>query len=91
MPNFDTSATRRESVRNAVNTLDLLLATYQAGKQAQLVMAAYQANTDPVLTAAINAIFTASERTELGAMLQDVNTLITRWETDHRGALGLTP
>lgn len=91
MANFDTSAARRESVRNAVNVLDLLMAVYQAGKQAQLTMATYQANTDPILTSAINNFFTASERTELGTMLTQVNNLVSDWEASHRGALGLAP
>lgn len=91
MANFDTSATRRESVKQANNLLDLVLHVYQSGKQVQTLLALFQAGTDPTFNAAVSALYSAAERQELATMLAQINTLITDWETNHRNAIGLAP
>lgn len=87
MANFDTSGPKRASVREAANLLSLIQATYAEMKIVQASLAKYQANSDPAFNAAINALFSASERSELGQMLAGINILVTDWETNHAGAL----
>ena len=87
MANFDTSATRRESVKSANNLLPHIQHIYQSCKSAQTLLALYQAGTDATFNAAVNALFTSAERTELGQMLADINTLVTAWEANHGSAI----
>lgn len=87
MANFDTSVAKRQSVQKANNLLPNVHAVYEAMKIVQSLMSLYQAGTDTTYNAAVNAIFSASERTELGQMLAGVNTLATDWETNHAAAL----
>ncbi len=54
-------------------------------------MALYQAGSDPTFNGAINALFTRSERQEIAAMQGQIDQLITDWELNHRGAIGLPP
>jgi hypothetical protein len=87
--NFDTHQEKANAARKAFNVLALVRSVYESGKQVQLALALYQAGTDPVFNAAVNALFTSAERTELGQMLAQINALVTDWETNHRGALGI--
>lgn len=87
MANFDGSTAKAQSVREANNLLANIQAAYAALKIVQASMAKYQANSDPVFNAAVNALFGASERTELGQMLAGANALASDWETSHLGAL----
>jgi hypothetical protein len=87
MANFDTSTAKARSVRDAVNVLQNVRAAYEAMKVVQGLLARYQANTDPVFNAAVNALHTAPERTELADMLLDVNALVIDWETNHALAI----
>lgn len=89
MANFDSALAKQLTIRNAIGLLPALQSVYASGKQAQALLALYQANTDPAFTAAINALYTASEKTELGVMLAQINALVTDWELSHRGAIGL--
>jgi hypothetical protein len=90
MSNFDAaSAAKQESVKQANNLLDHIRHLYASGKSIQAQLALYQAGTDTAFNAAVNALFTAGERTELSAMLSQVNTLVSSWETSHRAAIGL--
>lgn len=90
MPNFDGAAARLQSARDATNLLQLLRATYATAKQVQAALALYQAGTDPTFNAAVNALFTAAERTELGAMGAQLAALVSDWETLHPGAIGVS-
>ncbi len=87
MANFDTSADKSKSVKRANNLLANVQTVYEAMKVVQGLMTLYQANTDTTFNAAINALFSSSERTELGQMTTGINTLVTDWETNHSGAL----
>jgi Na+-translocating ferredoxin:NAD+ oxidoreductase RnfG subunit len=88
MANFDNSAAKRNSTRDANNLLALFQNIYTNGKAIQTLMALYQANTDPTFNGAVNALFTQSERQELLTMQNQVNALITDWTANHAGALG---
>lgn len=87
MANFDNSAAKLQSIRDAANLLQLFRALYSQAKLIQTALTLYQANTDPVFNAAVNALFSTSERSELNTMAQQINTLVTDWETNHIGAL----
>lgn len=87
MANFDQANQRREAVKGANNLLDLIRNLYESGRQIQALLALYQAGSDPTFNAAINALYTTAERAELAAMLAQVNTLVTDWQTNHAGAV----
>lgn len=89
MANFDTSAAKLAAVRDAIGLLPYIQSIYASSKHVQALLAAYQAQTDPVFVAAINALHTPAERQELGQMLAQISALVTDWEANHRGALGL--
>ena len=91
MANFDTANARHESLKQANNLLDHIRNLYASGTQIQASLALYQAGTDPAFNAAINAIYNAAERTELGVMLGQVNTLINDWTVNHAAAVGIAP
>lgn len=90
MANFDTAAAKEQSVRDANNLLAHIRGLYSSCKSAQELMTRYQAATDPTFNGAVNALYTAGERQELNVMLGQVNSLVTDWESNHRGAIGIT-
>lgn len=90
MANFDGAAARLQSARDATNLLQLLRATYTTAKQVQAALSLYQAGVDPVFNAAVDALFSASERSEIGAMATQLSTLVADWEMNHAGAIGVT-
>lgn len=87
MANFDLSTVKLQSSRDATNLLQLFRALYAEAKVIQAALTKYQANSDPIFNAAVNALFSASERTELNTMAQQINTLVTDWETNHANAI----
>jgi hypothetical protein len=87
MANFDTSTSKRQSVQRANNLLANIQSAYNAMKIVQGLMTLYQSSSDPVFNAAVNALFTVAERTEIAAMLTGVNTLVTDWESNHSAAI----
>jgi hypothetical protein len=89
MANFDSATQKADSIREANNLLAHLRGIYQSCKAAQTTMQRYQANTDPVMNGAINAMYNAAERAEMGQMLNQVNSLVTDWEGNHAGAIGI--
>lgn len=89
MANFDTSDPKISSVNQATSLLNDVRSLYNQAKSVQAKLALYTAATDPAFNAAINALFSTAERTELGQMLNQINTLVTAWETNNRGALRL--
>jgi hypothetical protein len=58
-------------------------AIYDQSKILIASMTRYQAATDPAFNAAIDALFTPSEKAELAGMLNAVSVLVTDWETNH--------
>jgi len=87
MANFDGSIARINSAYDATNLLQLMRSVYHNAKNVQALLQRYVGNTDPVFTGAVNALFTASERAELNTMAQQLNALVTDWETNHIGAV----
>ena len=89
MANFDKAQqNKRDSVQRASVLLDRVRSVYSACKSVQAVMALYQAATDAPFNAAVNTLFTASERAELGQILTQINALVTDWEANHQNAIG---
>jgi len=86
---FETTYETLMSVQSAHQLLGDLRSIYHDCKLLQEKLALYQAGTDIVFNAAINAIFTVDERIDLNNMLANIDTLVAHWETDHRAALGL--
>lgn len=89
MANFDTFATKQAALHRAALYLHYARQVYTAGKAMQQLKADYVAGTDPVLAAAVNALFSSAERAELSAMQTTLDTLLTDWETNRAAALGL--
>lgn len=86
---FETTTTKISAVARAGNVLGRLRTLYVYGKEVQSALALYQAGTDPAFNAAVDALFTSGERSELGTMLGHINTLVTEWETNHAAAIGI--
>ena len=86
---FSTARDRIAAVERASNVLGQLRTAYTFGATLRDALALYQAGTDPAFNAAFNALFTQADRTELGAMINQLSTLMTDWETNHAAAIGL--
>lgn len=89
MANFDGATAKEQSVRDANNLLAHIRGLYASCKSAQALMTRYQGGADPVFNGAVNSLFNASERAELVAMLGPINSLVTDWEANHAGAIGI--
>lgn len=84
MSNFDAaSRSKIESVQTASRLIQVVYSVYTQAKSAQEMLQRFQAGTDPAFNAAINSMLTTSEKTEINAMLTDLNTLCTTWEAQH--------
>lgn len=84
MANFD-SATRVKigSVQTASRLIQIVYSVYVQAKSAQTLLNLYTSASDPAFNAAVNAMLSASERTEMGQVLTQINDLCTTWETQH--------
>ena len=80
---FENAQTKIRAVGRAGNVLGLLRTIYAHMDELQAMLATYQAGTDPALNAALNAVYSAAERTEIGAMIAELNTLKAAWEVSH--------
>lgn len=87
MANFDTSATKHLAVHDANSIMPSIYSAYTQLKLIQALLARYVAGTDAPFIAAVNALFNASERVELNAMLVAIGPLVLDWETNHANAL----
>lgn len=91
MPNYTLINERESSVLRAKSVQSLIKSAYEQAKATQGVIQLYLSGTDAEFNASIDEIFISSERTTLNAMLTNLNTLVTAWETDalKREMLGL--
>lgn len=84
MANFDAaSRTKIESVHTASRMIQIVYSVYAQAKSAQALIQLYVANTDSTFNAAVNAMTTASERTELNAVLTQISAFVTDMENNH--------
>jgi len=86
---FDNIDATLQSVSAAQSLLSGIRGLYRQAKGTQLYLTLYSAGTDAKFNAAVNTLYTSAERAELNAMLTDINTLLTAWETNHKLPLGL--
>jgi len=89
MAKFDKVNAKVSAYQDATGVLASIRTTYAQMKRLQGLMTRYTGGADAEFTAAVNATFTAADRTELGAVLAKVNALVTYLETNHREAIGL--
>ena len=80
---FENAQTKIRAVNRAGNVLGLLRTIYAHMDELSSMLATYQAGTDPALNAAMNAVYSAAERTEIGTMIAELNTLKAAWEAAH--------
>lgn len=84
MAAFDTTTrTKIESVHTASRLMQIIYSAYVQAKAAQSMLVLYTSGSDPVFNAAVNAMLTPTERSELGQMLNQINSLCLDWETNH--------
>lgn len=86
---FENYQAKQTALNRAALYLHYARQIYDAGKAMQQLKADYQAGTDTALNAAVNALFSGAERTELGQMGTALDTLLADWSTNHAAALGL--
>ena len=87
---FETADNRIAAVAKAGNLLGMLRTVHDFATTLQAAFALYQSGTDPTFNAAFNAVFSASDRQELGTMINQLTALaVTDWEANHPGALGI--
>ena len=84
---FETTESKISGAKKAINILGKIQTLYAYGKDVQEALALYQAGTDASYNAAVNALFTSGERTELLDMVTDIATLTTDWETNHASVI----
>lgn len=84
MANFDSASRAKiESVHTASRLIQVIYSVYTQAKAAQGLLNLYTAATDPAFNAAVNAMLLASERTEIGQVLTQINSLVADLETNH--------
>jgi hypothetical protein len=84
LANFDaTSRAKIASVEKASHLIQIVYSVYAQAKSAQGLLNLYTAGTEIAFVAAVNAMLTSSERTELGQVLTQINALVTDLETNH--------
>lgn len=89
MADFSTFRTRKTAFERGSGLVDRILAAYSAAAGVRDELAAYQAGTDAELVAAINAVFTAAQRQELGQVAQALATFAADMEANHSGLVNL--
>lgn len=86
---FETYETKQDALQRASLYLHYARQVYAAGTAMQQLKADYQGGADPALVAAVNALFSAGERSELNTMQTPLDALLIDWTTNHADALGL--
>lgn len=74
-------------MERAAALLPQLQEVYKQSQFAQAAINDYVANSDPTFNNAVNSIFTAGERSELQAMLTQLNSLVSNWSSQHAALL----
>ena len=83
MPNYTVVRQRMSSYGEAASLLPRLRQIYDQCQEVAEAITLYQSGTDADFNAAIQSIFTATERAELAAMLTNVQTLVNTWTAQH--------
>ena len=72
-------------MRSAEQIIILFQRIYQLSNKVVSILSRY--NTDPAFKVEADHLFTPEQIAEIGAMIGDVQTLKTNWETNHPDAL----
>lgn len=86
MANFDDNAARQAAVERANNMVSSIQGAVGQMRAIKASLALYQAATDPLFVAAVNARYTAGvagERAELATVIGLFNTLLTELDANH--------
>jgi hypothetical protein len=89
MAKFDKVATKVSAYQDVTGILAAIRTTYAQMKRLQGLLTRYNAGLDTEYIGAVNTMFTAADKTELGTVLTKINSLVTDLETNHREAIGL--
>jgi hypothetical protein len=89
MPDYATIQAKLNSIKKATALLGELRGIYDQCLKMQAALALYTAGTDAVFNAAVDDIYTIAEKQELNQMLTEVDALVSDWQTNHGGLLGL--
>ena len=84
---FDNNADRYTAVERANGMVTSIQSAVAQMRVIKASLTLYQANSDPLFNAAVNARFTAPERTELAAVIGLFNTLLTDLDANHSAVL----
>ena len=76
-----------QSLHQAAAFAEDLRIAYRQLKQLQARMDLYQAGTNIVFNAAVNAAIPAAERAQIATMKPELDTLILSWETGYAGII----
>lgn len=88
MADFSTFDARRQAFENAAGALGRIRAAYGAAIGVRDLLARYQGGTDPALVAAIDAAYTAAQKSEIGAIANKLAALAADLEQNHASAIG---
>ncbi len=89
MANFNMVNEKIHLLKDAENLLSVFRIMYGDAKVVQNLLAHYQ--SDPSFKAVVDYLYAADERLELAAMITQINTLLTDWESNHPDVLGFEP
>lgn len=89
MPNYQLLQSRLDQYNRAAQVLPQLQAIYSQCQAVTGAIADYQATDGSAdYKQAIDSIFTASERQQLGTMLTQIAQLVAAWSANHAALLG---
>jgi len=80
---YETTQAKVRAVARAGNALGLARTIYVHMAELSAMLATYQSGTDPALTAALNAVYSAGERAELATVIGQLRALKSDWEANH--------
>lgn len=89
MADFTDARVRNQDVAEATNVIIAIESAYRQMKAAVQLMDRYTAGMKPAFNTAINGIYDAEQRPELGVVRNKLATWVTNLETNHASLIGL--
>jgi hypothetical protein len=90
LANFDNNVARQQAVERANGMVSSIQSAVAQMRVIRDSLTLYQANTDPLFNAAVNARYTAGvsgERAELATVIGKFNTLLADLDANHAAVL----
>jgi hypothetical protein len=87
---FETTDAKTQSVAQAMAIRNAIKTAYWQSKEVDRLLKLYTANTDPVFRAAVDTVYAASERAQLGAIAAKFAALVADIEANHRDVAGVS-